>query len=178
MKLSSSPRSKRSRQIAQASRIRSQDENMVPWPQCGHRSMSARPMKRRKRFGLSSSGLDCTFTYTSSSLLSGAAVSTHLDGRAAMHVPIPIPHDAAPVDLTPTSTEGQTPSAVPSTLPHPEARVADVIDYTIYGDDMQVVEIQLDPGEGARAEAGAMTYMGPGIELQTSTGGGVFQGFK
>ena len=56
--------------------------------------------------------------------------------------------------------------------------MADVIDYTIHGDDMQIVEIELDPGEGVRAEAGAMTYMGPGIELQTSTGGAVFKGFK
>ena len=56
--------------------------------------------------------------------------------------------------------------------------MADVIDYTIHGDDMQIVEIELDPGEGVRAEAGAMTYMGPGIQLQTSTGGGVFKGFK
>ncbi|HEX6938046.1 MAG TPA: TIGR00266 family protein [Longimicrobiales bacterium] len=56
--------------------------------------------------------------------------------------------------------------------------MADVIDYTIHGDDMQLVEIQLDPGEGVRAEAGAMMYMGPGIELQTSTGGGIFQGVK
>src|SRR5690606_36618677 len=139
MKLSSSPRSKRSRQIAQASRIRSHDENMVPRPQCGHRSMSARPTNRRKSFGLNSSGFDCTFTYTSNSPLSGAAVSTHLDVRAAMHVPISVRPDATPVALAPASTEGQTPSAVPSTLPPPEARVADVIDYTIYGDDMQIV---------------------------------------
>ncbi|HEX7118773.1 MAG TPA: TIGR00266 family protein [Longimicrobiales bacterium] len=56
--------------------------------------------------------------------------------------------------------------------------MADVIDYTIHGDDMQLVEIELDAGEGVRAEAGAMMYMGPGIQLQTSTGGGVFQGVK
>ena len=56
--------------------------------------------------------------------------------------------------------------------------MADVIDYTIHGDDMQLVEVELDPGEGVRAEAGAMMYMGPGIELQTSTGGGLFKGFK
>ena len=43
---------------------------------------------------------------------------------------------------------------------------------------MQLVEIELDPGERARAEAGAMMYMGPGIEMQTSTGGGMFKGFK
>lgn len=56
--------------------------------------------------------------------------------------------------------------------------MADVIDYKIHGDDMQLVEIELDPGEGVRAEAGAMMYMGPGIEMQTSTGGGMFKGFK
>jgi uncharacterized protein (TIGR00266 family) len=56
--------------------------------------------------------------------------------------------------------------------------MADVIDYKIYGDDMQAVEIELDPGEGVRAETGAMLYMEDGIEMQTSTGGGMFSGFK
>ena len=56
--------------------------------------------------------------------------------------------------------------------------MADVIDYKIYGDDMQAIEIELDPGEGVRAEAGAMLYMEQGIEMQTSTGGGMFSGFK
>ncbi|MDD2438940.1 MAG: TIGR00266 family protein [Methanosarcinaceae archaeon] len=57
--------------------------------------------------------------------------------------------------------------------------VADVIDYKIIGDDMQIVEVELDPGESVRAEAGAMMYMGPGIDMQTSTGrgsGGFFKG--
>lgn len=56
--------------------------------------------------------------------------------------------------------------------------MADIIDYKIYGDDMQIVEIELDPGEGVRAEAGAMMYMEDCIEMQTSTEGGLFQGFK
>ena len=56
--------------------------------------------------------------------------------------------------------------------------MADVIDHKIYGDDMQLVEIELDPGEGVRAEAGTLTYMDADIEMQTSTGGGVFKGFK
>jgi len=56
--------------------------------------------------------------------------------------------------------------------------MADVIDHKIYGDDMQLVEVELDPGEGVRAEAGAMAYMEEGIAMQTSTGGGVFKGFK
>ena len=56
--------------------------------------------------------------------------------------------------------------------------MADIIDYRIYGDDMQMVEIELDPGEGVRAEAGAMMFMEKGIEMQTSTEGGLFKGFK
>ena len=56
--------------------------------------------------------------------------------------------------------------------------MTDVIDYEIYGDDMQIVEIELDPGEGVRAEVGAMMFMEQGIEMQTSTGGGIFKGFK
>lgn len=56
--------------------------------------------------------------------------------------------------------------------------MADVIDYKILGDDMQMVEIELDPGEGIRAEAGAMMYMDSGVEIQTSSGGGLFKGFK
>ncbi|MCK4741593.1 MAG: TIGR00266 family protein [Anaerolineales bacterium] len=56
--------------------------------------------------------------------------------------------------------------------------MADIIDYTIYGDDMQLVEVELDQGEGIRAEAGTLTYMQAGIEMQTSTGGGIFKGLK
>lgn len=61
--------------------------------------------------------------------------------------------------------------------------MADVIDYKIYGDDLQLVEVELDPGEGVRAEVGTMTYMEDGIQMDTSTGGGnlldgLFKGFK
>ncbi|MGH7467659.1 MAG: TIGR00266 family protein [Longimicrobiales bacterium] len=56
--------------------------------------------------------------------------------------------------------------------------MADVIDYKVFGDDIQVVEIGLDPGEGVRAEAGAMLYMEGDIEMQTNMSGGVFGGFK
>ncbi len=56
--------------------------------------------------------------------------------------------------------------------------MADVIDYKIIGDDMQLVEIELDPQEGVRAEVGAMMYMEDGIEMNTGTGGGLFKGFK
>ncbi len=56
--------------------------------------------------------------------------------------------------------------------------MADVIDYKIYGDDMQIVEIELDPNEAVRAEVGAMMFMEDGIEMQTGTGGGILKGFR
>lgn len=56
--------------------------------------------------------------------------------------------------------------------------MADIVDYKIFGDDLQLVEVELDPGEGVLAEAGTMTYMEPGIEMQTSTGGGILKGLK
>ena len=54
--------------------------------------------------------------------------------------------------------------------------MTDIIEYTIYGDDLQMVEIQLDPNEGVRAEAGTMIYMEQDVEMQTGTGGGIFKG--
>ncbi|MFH1843839.1 MAG: TIGR00266 family protein [bacterium] len=56
--------------------------------------------------------------------------------------------------------------------------MAHVIDYEIVGDDLQAVIVELDPDEAVQAEAGAMLYMEPGIEMNTGTGGGLFQGLK
>jgi uncharacterized protein (TIGR00266 family) len=55
---------------------------------------------------------------------------------------------------------------------------SDVIDYRLIGDDMQIVEIELDPGESVRAEAGAMLYMESAIRMDTGTGGGFMTGLK
>lgn len=46
------------------------------------------------------------------------------------------------------------------------------IDYQIHGDDMQFVEVELDPGEAVVAEAGAMMYMDDGIAMETVFGDG------
>ncbi len=46
------------------------------------------------------------------------------------------------------------------------------VDYEIIGDDMQIVEIELDPGETVIAEAGAMNYMEDGIAFETRMGDG------
>jgi uncharacterized protein (TIGR00266 family) len=46
------------------------------------------------------------------------------------------------------------------------------IDYFILGDDLQAVEIELDPGETVIAEAGAMNYMEEGITFEAKMGDG------
>jgi uncharacterized protein (AIM24 family) len=46
------------------------------------------------------------------------------------------------------------------------------IDYELIGDDMQIVEIELDPGETVVAEAGAMNYMEDEITFEAKMGDG------
>lgn len=46
------------------------------------------------------------------------------------------------------------------------------IDYTIYGEEMQYVEIELDPQEGVIAEAGSFMMMEDGIKMDTIFGDG------
>lgn len=46
------------------------------------------------------------------------------------------------------------------------------VDYKIFGDDMQFVEIELDPREAVVAEAGSLMYMQDGIEMDTIFGDG------
>jgi uncharacterized protein (TIGR00266 family) len=48
----------------------------------------------------------------------------------------------------------------------------DVIDYEIFGSDMQYVEIELDPGEAAIGEAGTMMMMQDGVDMETVFGDG------
>lgn len=50
--------------------------------------------------------------------------------------------------------------------------VSHEIDYKIYGDDIQFVEITLDPGETVIAEAGAMVYMEQGMAFEVRMGDG------
>ena len=46
------------------------------------------------------------------------------------------------------------------------------VDYEIIGDDMQLVEVELDPSETVVAEAGAMNYMEEGIAFEAKMGDG------
>src|SRR4051794_24359721 len=68
------------------------------------------------------------------------------------------------------SAGGGTSSAAAMPPPPGAARRADVIDYEIFGTEMQYVEITLDPGEMCIAEAGGMMYMTPGIQMNTVFG--------
>ena len=46
------------------------------------------------------------------------------------------------------------------------------IDYEIFGDDMQTVEVELDPYETVIAEAGAMNWMEDQINFEAKMGDG------
>lgn len=65
---------------------------------------------------------------------------------------------------------GETAAVRESLPPAPPRRRADEIDFAIHGDDLQYVEIDLDPGEMVLAEAGAMMYMTDGIDMQARFG--------
>lgn len=52
------------------------------------------------------------------------------------------------------------------------------LEYKIIGDDIQAVDINLNPGDVIRAEAGSFMYMEDGVEMQTKAEGGIFSGFK
>lgn len=49
------------------------------------------------------------------------------------------------------------------------------IDFKVYGEEMQYVELELDPAETAVAESGAFMMMDDGIEMQTIFGDGAVQ---
>ncbi len=62
--------------------------------------------------------------------------------------------------------------AMPTPPPPPNLRCADEIDYKVYGSEMQFVEIELDPGESAVAEAGAMMYKDSYVDMSAIFGDG------
>ena len=59
--------------------------------------------------------------------------------------------------------------------PPPQSQRADEIDYVIYGQDMQFVEIELDPGESCVAEAGTLMYKEATVKMETVFGDGSAQ---
>jgi uncharacterized protein (TIGR00266 family) len=75
-----------------------------------------------------------------------------------------------PITSEPDFSGAFGPGAPPP--PPPGVGRAHEIDYELFGEDMQYVEITLDPGEACIAEAGAFLYMDPGIQMQTIFGDG------
>lgn len=67
---------------------------------------------------------------------------------------------------------GASAGAAPAPPPLHPGRRAHEIDFRIVGSEMQFVEVELDPGESAVAEAGSMMYMTPGISMETVFGDG------
>ncbi len=68
--------------------------------------------------------------------------------------------------------------AMPVPIPPPVSatRKADEIDFKIIGSEMQFVEVELDPGESAVAEAGAMMYKDSSVTMETIFGDGSSSG--
>jgi uncharacterized protein (TIGR00266 family) len=64
------------------------------------------------------------------------------------------------------------PVVVPPPIGGAAGRRAHDIDFKIFGEDMQFVEVELDPGESAIAEAGSMMYMTDAIKMETIFGDG------
>lgn len=80
--------------------------------------------------------------------------------------------DWLPISQVPELSAAESPPTAPPTAPGG----ADVIDYRIMGAEMQFVEVELDPGESAVAEAGAMMYKDAHVEMQTIFGDGSASG--
>jgi uncharacterized protein (TIGR00266 family) len=72
--------------------------------------------------------------------------------------------------LTPPGGRAAAAAAAPP--PIVPGQRAHEIDFRILGSEMQFVEVELDPGESAVAEAGSMMYMTPGIQMETVFGDG------
>jgi uncharacterized protein (TIGR00266 family) len=61
---------------------------------------------------------------------------------------------------------------IPAPPPSGAYKKSDEIDFKIFGAEMQFVEVELDPGESAVAEAGAMMYKGAEVTMSTIFGDG------
>jgi uncharacterized protein (TIGR00266 family) len=62
-------------------------------------------------------------------------------------------------------------------VPPPSSqRTSDLIDYKIFGSEMQFVEVELDPGESVVSEAGSMMYKDASVQMETVFGDGSHTG--
>jgi uncharacterized protein (TIGR00266 family) len=80
-------------------------------------------------------------------------------------VTVPNAPTSTGVSVSPPPLPGQSKA-------RPKPEICHEIDYEIFGDDLQLVEVELDPDETCIAEAGAMTYMEDGIQFEAKMGDG------
>ena len=74
------------------------------------------------------------------------------------------------VELAPSSGTSAIPTETPPPVATATMQRSDDVDYRIVGNDMQFVEVELDPGESVVAEAGALMYKDAAVELSTVFG--------
>ncbi|MEO5354554.1 MAG: TIGR00266 family protein [Magnetococcus sp. XQGC-1] len=109
-----------------------------------------------------------------------AAVADGLSSCPHCHTPVArMGMDEAAAFVSPwavvpaaTTPPRQSPPVGDTSLPVSQERRCHVVDYEIIGGDMQLVEVELDPGETVIAEAGAMNYMEDGIDFAAKMGDG------
>jgi uncharacterized protein (TIGR00266 family) len=78
-----------------------------------------------------------------------------------------------PLSAVPPFAAHLQPLTTPPPLAQPvKARRSQDIAFRVFGEDLQFVEIELDPGESVVAEAGALMYMTAGIHMETVLGDG------
>lgn len=80
-----------------------------------------------------------------------------------------------------TATTSQN-SALQDTRTSSDGVVGRPIDFDVAarveGNESQIVTVDLQPGQVLRAESGALMYMTDGVEMNTTTGGGLSSGFQ
>eukprot|EP00523_Entomoneis_sp_CCMP467_P008890 CAMPEP_0168737582 /NCGR_PEP_ID=MMETSP0724-20121128/10470_1 /TAXON_ID=265536 /ORGANISM="Amphiprora sp., Strain CCMP467" /LENGTH=341 /DNA_ID=CAMNT_0008784855 /DNA_START=124 /DNA_END=1149 /DNA_ORIENTATION=- len=87
-------------------------------------------------------------------------------------------------NVTPSSNNPTAEIATPSTATTSTDGVvaARPIDFDVQskveGNESQIVTVTLEPGQVLRAESGALMYMTDGVEMNTTTGGGLSAGFQ
>jgi uncharacterized protein (TIGR00266 family) len=78
---------------------------------------------------------------------------------------------AANLEVPSMSGTGSVPTVRTTGVPR-SADASNELDYKIHGQEMQFVEIELDPGESAVAEAGSMMFKDPSVHMDTVFGDG------
>ncbi|MEO1083843.1 MAG: AIM24 family protein, partial [Acidobacteriota bacterium] len=105
------------------------------------------------------------------------AASSRAELASVFAAPAPAPAAAAAAAPSPAAAPGPSAPAVSSGGTYaPEGQTSHEIDYEIFGEEMQFVEVTLDPREACVAEAGAFMFMDPGIEMETIFGDGSNKG--